>query len=57
MMSAGEDKIVGDRIFQILSAKRAPRASEARDTGWRSHRPMGRYTLNSLPAAQSTPCT
>jgi len=32
MMSPGEDKIVGDRIFQILSAKRAPRQPEAPKT-------------------------
>src|SRR5437667_1112530 len=32
MMSPGEDKIVGDRIHQILSAKRAPRQPEAPKT-------------------------
>ena len=32
MMAPGEDKIVGDRIFQILSAKRPPRQPEAPKT-------------------------
>jgi L-seryl-tRNA(Ser) seleniumtransferase len=32
MMSPGEDKIVGDRLYQILSAKRQPRVTEVPKT-------------------------